>query len=88
MLGVNCHFANEFGNHKSFLSPLPEQSSPHSGVNIAEDVAVIIHHSNLRDKISYFMTDYATNSETCLKALDINFELLQPLYHATQRLEG
>ncbi|CAC9885918.1 unnamed protein product [Aureobasidium pullulans] len=73
LLGINCHFADEFGNLKTFLLSLPEQSGPHSGINIANNVAAIINHFDLADKIGYFMTDNATNNDTCIEALGTEF---------------
>jgi hypothetical protein len=35
LLGVNCYFADEFGNLKTFLLALPQQLGQHSGVDIA-----------------------------------------------------
>jgi hypothetical protein len=64
----------EFGNLKTFLLALPEQSGPHSGVNNANNVAAIIHHYNLEDKIGYFMTDDVTNNDTFLEELGGEFD--------------
>jgi hypothetical protein len=86
LLGINCHFADKFGNLKTFLLALPEQSGPHSGVNIADNVAAIIHHYNLKDKIGYFMTDNATNNDTCLEELGAGFNF-NPL-HRCLRCSG
>jgi hypothetical protein len=45
--GINCHFADEYGNLKTFLSALPQQEGKHTGANIAETVAEIITRSDL-----------------------------------------
>lgn len=86
LLGVNCHFADEFGNLKPFLLALPERSGPHSSVNIADNVAAIIHNFNLKDKIGYFMTDNATNNDTRLEELGVKFNF-NPL-HRRLRYSG
>jgi hypothetical protein len=79
LLGINCYFANEFGNLKTFLLALLEQSSPHLGVNIANNVAAIIHYYNLEDKIGYFITNNAANNDTCLEELGAKFNF-NPLH--------
>lgn len=47
LLDVKCHFANKFGNLKTFSLALPEQSCPHLCVNIADNVAAIFRHYNV-----------------------------------------
>ena len=86
LLGINRHFADKFSNLKTFFLALPEQSDPHSGVNIADNVAAIIHYYNLEDKIGYFMTDKATNNDTCLEELGSEFNF-NPL-HRRLRCSG
>ncbi|KAG9994666.1 hypothetical protein KCU78_g18313, partial [Aureobasidium melanogenum] len=71
LLGVNCHFADEFGNLKTFLLALPQQLGQHSGVNIADQITAIIEHFNISESIGYFMTDNATNNDTCIEALGL-----------------
>jgi hypothetical protein len=86
LLGINCHFADKFRNLKTFLLALPEQFGPHSGTNIANNVAAIIHDFNLKDKIDYFITDNATNNDTCLEELGVEFNF-HPL-HRRLRCSG
>ena len=73
LLGINYYFANKFGNLKTFLLSLLEQSSPYSSINIANNVTTIINYFDLIDKISYFIIDNATNNNTYIKALRIEF---------------
>jgi hypothetical protein len=73
LLGVNCHFADEFGNLKTFLLALPQQLGPHSGLNIADNIIAIIEHFDISKNIGYFMTDNATNNDTCVEALGIEY---------------
>jgi hypothetical protein len=61
LLGVNCHFADEFGNLKTFLLALPQQLGQHSSVNIADQITAIVKHSNISKSIGYFKTNNATN---------------------------
>jgi hypothetical protein len=55
---------------------LPEIVGSHTGVNIAESVAAIIHEFNLMDWIGYFVLDNADNNDTAITALaeEFNFD--------------
>jgi hypothetical protein len=86
LLGVNCHFADEFGNLKTFLLALPQQLGHHSGVNIADNITSIIEHFNISESIGYFMTDNATNNDTCIEALGLEYNF-NPL-HRRLRCSG
>lgn len=41
-LGVNCYFADKFGDLTTFLLALPEQLGPHASVDIADNITAII----------------------------------------------
>jgi hypothetical protein len=73
LLGINRHFADEFGNLKTFLLALPQQFGQHSGVNIADQITAIIEHFDISESIGYFMTDNATNNDTCIEALGLEY---------------
>jgi hypothetical protein len=79
LLGINCHFADEFGNLKTFLLALPQQFGQHSGVNIADQITAIIEHFNISESIGNFMTDNATNNDTCIEALGLEYNF-NPLH--------
>jgi hypothetical protein len=64
LYGINCHFADEYGDLKTFLLALPQQEGKHTGANIAETVAEIITHFDLRDNIGFFNADNASNNDT------------------------
>jgi hypothetical protein len=72
-VGINCRFGDEFGNLKTFLLALPQQLGQHSGVNIADQITAVIEHFNISESISYFMTDNATNNDTCIEALGLEY---------------
>jgi hypothetical protein len=55
------------------LLALPQQLGQHSGVNIADQIAAIIEHFNISERIGYFMTDNATNNDTCIEALGLEY---------------
>jgi hypothetical protein len=80
LCGVNCHFADEYGNLKTFLLALPQQEGKHTGANIAETIAEIITRFDLQDNIGFFIADNATNNDTCIEALAAEFT-----FDATER---
>jgi hypothetical protein len=86
LLDINCHFADEFGNPKTFLLALPQQLGQHSGVNIVEQIMAITEHFNISESIGYFMTDDATNNDTCIEALGLGYNF-NPL-HRRSRCSG
>jgi hypothetical protein len=73
LCGINCHFADEYGNLKTFLLALPQQEGKHTGANIAETVAEIITRFNLQDNIGFFNADNASNNDTCIASLAAEF---------------
>jgi hypothetical protein len=79
LLGVNCHFADEFGNLKIFLLALLQQLGQHSSVNIADQITAIIEYFDISKSIGYFMTNNATNDDTCIEALSLEHNF-NPLY--------
>jgi hypothetical protein len=86
LLGVKCHFADEFGNLKTFLLALPQQLGQHCGVNIADQITAIIEHFDISKSIGYSMTDNATNNDTCIEALGLEYNF-NPL-HRRLRCSG
>jgi hypothetical protein len=73
LCGINCHFADEYGNLKSFLLALPQQEGKHTGVNIADTIAEIITSFGLTNNIGFFVADNASNNDTCIQALAREF---------------
>jgi hypothetical protein len=73
LCGINCHFADEFGNLKSFLLALPQQEGKHTGVNIADTIAEILITFGLTNNIGFFVADNASNNDTCIQALADEF---------------
>jgi hypothetical protein len=86
LLDTNCHFVDEFGNLKTFLLALPQQLGQHSGVNIADQITAIIEHFNIIESIGYFLTDNATNNDSCIEALGLKYNF-NPL-HRRLRCSG
>jgi hypothetical protein len=79
LCGINCHFADEYGNLKTFLWALPQQEGKHTGANIAETVAEIITRFDLQDNIGFFNADNASNNDTCIASLaaEFNFDPIE-----------
>jgi hypothetical protein len=79
LCGINCHFADEYGNLKTFLLALPQQEGKHTGANIAETVAEIITRFDLQNNIGFFNADNASNNDTCIAALanEFNFDPIE-----------
>jgi hypothetical protein len=79
LCGINCHFADEYGNLKTFLLALPQQEGKHTGVNIAETIAEIITRFDLQGNIGFFNADNASNNDTCIAALadEFNFDPIE-----------
>ncbi|THY01336.1 hypothetical protein D6D01_10368 [Aureobasidium pullulans] len=73
LCGINVHFADEYGNLKTFLLALPQQHGKHTGTNIAETIAEIISRFSLDQKIGFFVADNASNNDTCIAALAEEF---------------
>ncbi|TKA79670.1 hypothetical protein B0A49_04709 [Cryomyces minteri] len=71
--GINCHFWSD-SQYKTFLIALPQQRGSHTGSNIAETVATTISHFGLQEKLGYFVTDNASNNDTCINALAAEFD--------------
>ena len=59
--------------YRTFPLSLPQQKGQHSGANIAETVAAIIFNFGLTPKLGYFVTDNASNNDTCLAELGTKF---------------
>lgn len=60
-------------NYRTFLLSLPHQQGRHTGANIAETVAETIYHFGLQEKVGFFVTDNASNNDTCIAALAREF---------------
>ena len=73
LCGIVVHFINKRGKLCTFLLSLPEIIGSHTGVNIAEGVAAIIHEFNLNNRIGYFVLDNADNNDTAVAALAEEF---------------
>jgi hypothetical protein len=73
LLGVNCHFTDEFGNLKTLLLALPRQAGAHSGLNVANNLIWTIKQFGLDERIGYFVADNAFNNDTCVAALALEF---------------
>lgn len=74
LAGVVVHFIDNTGKLWNFLLGLPSHHTAHSGINIADTVSAIIHHFSIpHDKVSYFYSDNASNNDTCIDALGLEF---------------
>lgn len=73
LAGINCHFLDKNMNYRTFLLSLPHQQGRHTGANIAETVAETIYHFGLQEKVGFFVTDNASNNDTCIAALAREF---------------
>ncbi|TIA05215.1 hypothetical protein D6C81_10531 [Aureobasidium pullulans] len=80
LCGINVHFADEYGNLKTFLLALPQQEGKHTGTNIADTIAEIISRFSLDEKIGFFVANNASNNDTCISALANKFH-----FNAVQR---
>ncbi|KAM6505364.1 hypothetical protein FSOLCH5_15493 [Fusarium solani] len=75
--GLVVHFIDANNTFRTFLLDLPEQSTGHTGIGIAERVkAVLAEFAITEDQIGYFVADNATENDTCLEDLsaDFNFD--------------
>jgi hypothetical protein len=72
-VGVNAHFCDEFGNLKTFLLALPEHTTTHAKIAVADGVTEIIVRFNLTNKTGFFMCDNASNNNTCIQTLGSEF---------------
>ncbi|THX67806.1 hypothetical protein D6D08_06550 [Aureobasidium pullulans] len=79
LCGINVHFADAYGNLKTFLLALPQQEGKHTGTNIADTIAEIISRFSLDEKIGFFVADNASNNDTCISALanEFHFDAVQ-----------
>ena len=71
--GIIVHFLDQNTKLRNFLLSLAEIKDSHTGENIAESVVAIITKFSIQDRIGYFMTDNASNNDTCIKELAQKF---------------
>ncbi|THY95138.1 hypothetical protein D6C92_04543 [Aureobasidium pullulans] len=79
LYGINVHFADEYGNLKTFLLALPQQEGKHTGTNIADTITKIISRFSLNEKIGFFIANNASNNDTYISALanEFHFNAIQ-----------
>lgn len=73
LLGVVAHCLGRDLKAKSVSIALTSVEGAHSGENIAEAVIPILEMYELQGKIGFFMTDNASNNDTCIAALCEHF---------------
>lgn len=71
--GVFAHWLDEDGKKCKLLLSLPEIDESHAGENIAKGVEKIIRDWKLEDRIGYFVTDNASNNNSCIDSLGEKF---------------
>ncbi|KAF4546955.1 Hypothetical protein D9617_87g078060 [Elsinoe fawcettii] len=78
LLGLVAHFIDAGGTPVTTLLALPRQAGRHTGANLAETIGALIAHYNLQDRVGYFVTDNASNNDTCLDFLGREFGFKMP----------
>ncbi|TKA59147.1 hypothetical protein B0A49_13257 [Cryomyces minteri] len=73
LTGVCVHYLDDQGVMRDFLLALPEQLGQHSGFNYAEVVGSVIARYDISKKLGFFVTDNASNKDTCLEYLADEF---------------
>jgi hypothetical protein len=68
------HFISDNYKFSTFLLALPEQTTGHAGVEIAETIKSILTEFGVNEaQIGYFVADNATENDTCLEDLAIEY---------------
>lgn len=67
------YFIHAKGKVWQFLLSLPHRHESHFSHNIAETFAAIAYQYNIQDRIEYFITDNASNNDTCVEFLGAEF---------------
>lgn len=73
LVGIVAHFIDTSGKIWNFQLGFPPHHDCHSGRNIAETVGAIIGWWHLEKFIGYFTTDNASNNDTCMEWLGLEF---------------
>lgn len=73
LLGINVFFLTSSGTLRKFLVGLPHAEGRHTGDSLAEEVAQIITEWGIGGQLGYFVTDNASNNDTCMEALAEEF---------------
>jgi hypothetical protein len=66
LLGIVAHYLSRNLKAKSVSIALTSVKGAHSGENIAEAVISLLEMYELQGKIRFFMTDNASNNDTCI----------------------
>ncbi|KAF5121007.1 putative AC transposase [Metarhizium anisopliae] len=73
-LGINAHFIDQDWKQWRVLLALPALRKRHTGAALADEVADTVCAFGLQDRIGYCTLDNATNNDTAMETLGIEFD--------------
>ena len=82
MMAIVAHYTNQSFQVQTRLLALRRLYGTHSGENQAKLIIDVLKEYEITDKIGYFITDNASNNDTCI---DIIVRTLLPTFTAEQR---
>ena len=76
LLGVVGHFVDEKSLPHALLLGLKELQGAHTGPNMSVTMLELLNDYSIRSKLGYFVMDNAPNNDTMLRAISLNFRLV------------